>query len=145
MRSLIRWEPANLLGEVERIFSPFFLARRGAGNGDDLAWAPAVELSEKNGSYLVKTELPGVEKKGLSVAIEDGVITIKAEKKEEKKEEKKNYYCSELRYGAFYRSFELPSSVKADQAKATFKDGVLEINIPKREEPEKKAATVKIE
>ncbi len=141
MKSLIRWEPGNLLDEVDRLF----FGRRGSGTGYEVAWTPAIELAERNGSYLVKAELPGVEKKDLRVTIGDGVLTIKAERKEVKEEKTRNGYHSEFRYGSFYRAFELPSSVKADDAKVSFRDGVLELTIPKVEKPEKKATELKIE
>ena len=107
--------------------------------------SPSVDIFEEGDDVVVKTELPGMEKDNVDINLTDNSITISGEKKKEEKVEKKNYYHFERSYGSFSRSFALPSEVQADMAKATFKNGVLEVRIPKTEEAKKKKIHVTIE
>jgi HSP20 family protein len=145
------WRPfESLRREVDRLFEDFdrgfwrfpsrslfdiepFWRRGGT--------APAVDIVEREKDYQVTAELPGMEEKDVEVKVTDDVMTIKGEKKEEKEEKKKDYYLSERRYGAFQRSFSLPSGVAADKIEANFKKGVLTVTLPKQPEaikPERK-------
>ena len=107
--------------------------------------SPSVDLYEEGDDIILKAELPGINKQDVSVNLTDHIITISGEKKKEEKVEDKNFYRVERSYGSFTRSFELPSDVKADQVKAKFHDGVLEIRMPKTEEAKQKAKSVPIE
>lgn len=106
---------------------------------------PSVDIFEEGSDIVLKAELPGIDKENISVDLTDHIITISGEKKKEEKVEDKNFYRVERSYGSFTRSFELPSDVKADQVKAKFHDGVLEIRLPKTEEAKQKAKSVPIE
>ncbi len=97
------------------------------------AWAPAIDVSETEKEYIVKAELPGINKKDIDISLTDGVLTVKGEKKQEKKEEKENYHYMETRYGSFYRSVRLPDDVSAEKVDATFADGVLTVTVAKTE------------
>jgi HSP20 family protein len=108
-------------------------------------FSPSVDIFEEGDEVVVKAETPGMKKEDLDVKIEEDAITITGEKKTEEKVEKKDYYRLERSYGSFCRSFRLPADVQADKAKATFKDGVLEVRVPKTEEAKKKAKRVEIE
>jgi HSP20 family protein len=94
---------------------------------------------------VVKAELPGMKKEDIDVSLTEDTITISGEKKKEEKIEKKDYYSLERSYGSFKRSFSLPAEVQTEKASAKFKDGVLEIRIPKTEEAKKKEKKVLIE
>lgn len=120
--------------EIDRFFSDFFsLEPARVFPGD---WSPRVDVSEDENAIHVKAEVPGISEKDLNVTVEHGVLTIDGEKKEERKEEddKKRYIVSERSYGSFSRSIALPEAIKADEIRASFKDGILTIEIPKAEE-----------
>ena len=106
---------------------------------------PDVDIFESDGDVVMKAELPGMKKEDIEVTLSDGSITISGEKKQEEEIKKKDYYKVERSYGSFCRTFSLPSEVKADKAKSTFKDGVLEVRMPKSEEAKSKEVKVKIE
>ncbi len=106
--------------------------------------APSIDIYEEGGDVVVKAELPGMKKEEIEVNLTDDSITISGEKKKTEKVEKKGYFCLERSYGSFARSLTLPSEVRPDDARATFKDGILEIRIPKTEEAMKKVKKVTI-
>ncbi|MDA8090025.1 MAG: Hsp20/alpha crystallin family protein [Nitrospiraceae bacterium] len=156
-KELIKREPARALSpfeHLERQFEEFF------GRPFSLLkqpwWpakrmfeleepAPSVDIFEEGGDIVLKAELPGISKQDISVNLADHTITISGEKKKEEKVEEKDFYRVERSYGSFTRSFELPADVKADQVKAKFRDGVLEVRLPMTEEARKKAKSVPIE
>jgi HSP20 family protein len=107
-------------------------------------WTPAVDITEKDDEYLVKVELPGVEKNDVQITLESNILTVKGEKKQEKEEKGENYHRMERSYGSFQRSFTLPTTVKSDKIDASFKDGVLSIRLPKSEEAKPKLIEVKV-
>ena len=140
------WRPNRSLypftREVDRIFgsvfgSPFFEQQRSA-------LVPALDFIEDENSYLVKVELPGVLEKDISITLADGHLEIKGEKKEEKEEGTELTYCSERRYGSFSRVVALPSGVDGENVTAKFKNGILEIALPKKEEAKPKEVKVKV-
>jgi HSP20 family protein len=154
-KEMVKVEPAKPLSrfeEMEREFEDFF--RRPFSMMMPSWWpvpkmpevaSPAVDIFEDNGNVVVKAEMPGMTKDELDVKIADNVLTISGEKKKEEKVEKQNYFRMERSYGSFTRSFSLPSDVQTDKIKAQFRDGVLEITIPKTAEAMKKQKKVKIE
>lgn len=153
---LAPWRPfaevARLEREMERAFGDFFGGRlprmweerfspwRSLGLRE-----PAVDVFEEKDEFVVKAELPGMTKDDIQVNIAEHLLTIKGEKKKEEKTEEKDYYRSERTYGAFARSIPLPTEVNPEKVNATFKNGVLEIRLPKSEEAKKKEIKVKIE
>ena len=104
-----------------------------------------VDIFEAGDNVVVKAEIPGLKKEDIEVNLTGDMITISGEKKKEEKVEKKDYYRVECSYGSFTRSFHLPKEVQTDKAKATFKDGVLEVKVPKTEEAKKKEKKVPVE
>jgi HSP20 family protein len=104
---------------------------------------PSVEIEEKDKSFELTAELPGMTKKDIEVEVKEGVLTIRGERKSEKEENKKGVRYSERTFGSFSRSFNLPEGVASDQIKAEFKDGLLTLEIPKA--PEKIKEVKKIE
>ena len=107
--------------------------------------SPAIDVFEEDNAVVVKAELPGMKKEDISVELSNGILKIKGEKKREEKVEKKNYYRTERSLGSFERRISLPAETQVDKAKASFKDGLLEIKIPKSEETKKKQRKINIE
>jgi HSP20 family protein len=116
--------------------------------GTDLSfadWAPSVDIEEAEDKYVIKADLPGVDKKDINVKLENGVLSIRGEKRIEKETGKDTkQHRTERFYGTFARSFTLPEAVKADKVDASYKDGVLLLAIPKAEEAKPKSIDIKV-
>jgi HSP20 family protein len=93
-------------------------------------WAPAVDVFERGGEFVVRADLPGMKREDITIEMTDGEMILRGERKHEKEEKKEGYYRSERSYGSFFRTIELPEGVKIDQAKAVARDGTLEVKIP---------------
>lgn len=121
------------------------LARRPeeTGRGRIAALSPAVDLGEDEKSYLVSAELPGVRREDVTVELHEDVLTIRGEKKSERDEKKDRSHWIERSYGSFSRSFTLPPNAVADELKASFKDGVLSVEIPKKEAAKARQIAIK--
>jgi HSP20 family protein len=126
---------------------PFGLTRwpRMSRMMEEIEPTPSVDIYEEGDNIVLKSEMPGMSKEDVEVNLTENTVTISGEKKKEEKLEKKNYYRLERSFGSFKRSFALPEEVQSDKAKATFKNGVLEIRVPKSEEAKKKEKKLKIE
>ncbi len=108
-------------------------------------WAPSVDIDEEEDQYVIKADLPGVDKKDIEVKLENGVLSIRGEKHTEKETGKgTKRHRTERFHGTFARSFTLPDAVKADQVDASYKDGVLSLVIPKAEEAKPRAIDIKV-
>lgn len=112
---------------------------------EEMVNAPSVDIYEEGDQIIVKSEMPGMSKKDIEISLTDDTVTLTGEKKKEEKTEKKDYLRMERSYGSFKRTFTLPTEIQTDKAKASFKDGVLEIKIPKSEAAKKKEHKIKIE
>src|SRR5262245_61827960 len=112
-----------------RMFEDFGLSQE-RGFGEMTAWSPAVEVFERDNDMVVRAELPGLSKADIKVEMTDEGLVIHGERKKEKEEEHEGWYRSELSYGEFRRLIPMPEGVNADQAKASFENGVLEITAP---------------
>lgn len=108
-------------------------------------FSPTVDIFEEGNDVVVKAELPGMGKDDIDVNVTDDVITISGEKKSEEKIEKKDYFRFERSYGSFSRSLTLPAETQTDKAKASFKNGVLEVRIPKTEAAVRKVKKITID
>jgi len=117
--------PFSFMQRMQDEMERFFGAGREGG-----AWWPAMEVTEKEGKMIIRTDLPGIDKNDVKVELTDGSLTIRGERKREQQEEKQGFHRSERSYGSFFRSIPLPEGSNPDQAKAQFKDGVLEVTIP---------------
>lgn len=104
--------------------------------------SPKVDIIDRDKELLIRAELPGVDKKDLNISMTDNTITIKASTRYEEKDEKGDYYRTEIAQGHFSRTISLPAEVDIDQAKTTFKDGVLELSVPKRERSQRRSIQV---
>jgi HSP20 family protein len=130
--------------EMDELFERFF----GELPSLDIAgpgWAPRLDVAENKDSVTVKAELPGVEAKDLDISVSGDVLTIKGEKRQEREEKDEHRHLVERSYGAFSRMVRLPAPVASDKVKATFKNGVLTIVLPKTEEAKRKAIPIKVE
>jgi len=108
-------------------------------------WNPSVDIVEDKEEIRLKLEMPGLTAEDVHIDVEKNVLTLKGEKKKEEKTDGENYYCLERSYGCFSRSFELPDYAKQDKIKAEFKNGVLNIRIPKAVEAKPKKIEVAIQ
>lgn len=155
-RSVVPWRPFSEMArweqEMERMFDDFF-GRRLRPIRDERGWpsrgvgvsVPVVDLYEEKDEIVAKVELPGMGKEDIQVNITDHLLTIKGEKKKEQEIKEEDYYRSERAFGSFTRTLELPRAVQVEKAKASFKNGVLEIRLPKTEEAKRKEIKVKVD
>jgi len=159
VKGVSRYEPAlssspfslmrRLSDDMERIFEETWGGRQFPRlfRGLDLAetrWTPNIEAFERKGEFVVRADLPGMTKDNVTVEVLDNQLVIQGERKEEKEQKEKGYYACERSYGSFYRAIPLPDGIKADEAKATFKDGVLEVAMPAAKAPEKHGRQLEI-
>jgi HSP20 family protein len=130
--------------EMEGLFGRFFRDWPFPGLfGEGRAFAPAVDMLDKKDEVVLRADLPGLEQKDIDVTVGEGVLTIRGERKEEKEVKEEDYYCCERWAGGFERSLTLPSGVDADKVKATFKNGILEVHLPKAEKAKGKTVEIK--
>ena len=143
--AIIRWEPARELASMEvdrlnRMFSDFY------EETFSRAWVPPVDIYETDGHEVVlKAELPDMKREDINVTFENGVLTLKGERKFEQEVKKENFQRIERRHGSFSRSFTLPNTVDAGRISASYRDGVLTIRLPQREEAKPKQIAVNVE
>lgn len=131
--SLVR----RFVDEVDRLAEDFGVGRglfssleRGLPNGAGGAWSPQVEMFERNGELVLRADLPGLSKDDVKVELADNAVTITGERRDEREEKREGFYSSERSYGKFYRPLPLPQGVNTDDARASFRDGVLEVTMP---------------
>lgn len=146
MNTIMRWEPfrnlSSLQEQVNWLFESNFPSR---GSESALtAWAPAVDVYETENELVIKADLPDVSEKDLDVRVENNILTIHGERKFEQRVKEENYLRMERSYGSFSRSFSLPNSVNTEAIKAEYKDGVLNITLPKRAESKPKQVKVAV-
>jgi HSP20 family protein len=149
MRNLRTFDPWRDFGSLQdRINMLFDDTLRGTAEGDEQlmrgAWAPAVDIHESEEGFSVTADLPGVNKEDIKIDLKDNTLTISGEKKFEEKTPKENYIRIERSYGKFVRSFSMPNNIDSGKIKATFKDGTLELIIPKKEEAKPKQITIDV-
>jgi HSP20 family protein len=117
--------------EMDRAFESFGLSRGwGFGGGETTGWSPAVEVFERDNNLVVRADLPGLNKDDVKVEMTDSGLIIQGERKREHEEKGEGWYRSERSYGQFYRVIPLPEGANAEQAKAQFENGVLEVAVP---------------
>ena len=141
MSKLIPWrgEIDRLRDEMDRLYDRFFDWRPFHRFSEEGEWLPSLDVSETSKEIVVKAELPGLEAKDIDVSLDGNVLTLRGERKQEKEERDESFHRVERSYGSFSRSIRLPADVDHAQIKATYKRGVLKINLPKiRKESGKK-------
>jgi HSP20 family protein len=147
MNTISRWDPirgfTSLHDQVNRLLDSNF--SRGGNTETDLAtWAPPVDIYETEGELVVKADLPDLDEKDIDVRIENNVLTIHGERKFEKTVNQDSYLRVERTYGAFSRSFSLPNTIDSEQIHADYRNGVLSVRMPKREESKPKQIKVSV-
>ena len=136
--AITRYEPWGLLSQLQRELE------RGTAEGSTATaeWAPAVDIKEEADKFVIHADIPGVKPEEIDISMEDGVLTIRGEKKSKAQTEKEGYKRVERTYGSFYRRFSLPDTANAEAISAASKHGVLEVVIPKREAVQPKKINV---
>jgi HSP20 family protein len=148
--SLVRWDPfrdvATLQDRINRLFADAF--PRSADSDEEMnlsAWRPAVDIFETDNALVLQAELPGVRKEDVSVEVKENVLTIKGERIRKDAVSRENYYRQERYFGSFSRSFNLRHPVNPEKIKAKFKNGILQVEVPKPQEEKPKQVTVNVE
>jgi HSP20 family protein len=144
MAMLSRYEPfrdlARLTDEMNRLFGE----ERLYNAGESVGWTPACDIYEDDEAVTLRFELAGVDPKAVDIRFENGVMTVKGERKLEREDRRENYHRIERSYGTFTRSFSLPGTIDAEKIRAEAKDGVLTLMLPKRAEAKPRAIQVKV-
>jgi len=154
MNTLTRWNPLRDVDDIQRRMASLLdltpaLFRRGNLVPDDenitvSEWAPLVDIAEDDKEYLIKAELPEVQKEDVKVTVDNGTLTITGERKAEKEEKGRKFHRVERYYGRFERSFSIPDDADGANVKAEFKDGVLRVHLAKSEKARPKQIEVKV-
>ena len=148
--SIVRWDPlrnvAVLQDRINRMFNEAFGSSKDFEDEVSMsAWRPATDIYDTDNALVIKTEIPGIEKDDVSIEVKGNVLTIKGERSFDKEIKEENYYRKERSFGKFQRSFALPEAVNPEVIKANFKNGVLEIKVPKTEEKKPKQISINVE
>ena len=152
MAGLVQWNRSDPFRELEEIgqrFNRLFggLPTIGEGRREAMTvadWVPSVDITEDNKEYLIKAEIPEVNKDDARVTVQEGVLTIQGQRRQEKEEKDKRFHRIERAYGTFVRSFSLPENVAEENVRAEFKDGMLWVHLPKTEKAKPKSIEVKV-
>jgi HSP20 family protein len=147
--AVVRWDPFRDLGLLQdRMNRLFDDAGRGWRNDEPAAttsWSPAVDIFETEGEIVVKAELPGMDRKDIALHLENNVLSLRGERRFEKETKDENYQRIERSYGNFSRSFSIPATVDEEKIRADYKDGVLKIILPKKEQAKPKQIKIATE
>ena len=150
MNALTQWDPFKEMDELQNRISSLFGKSDGQGrDGPEESitsseWAPLVDIIEDDKEYLVKAELPEVQREDVRVSVDNGMLTIRGERRIEKEEKNKRFHRLERGYGSFVRSFLLPDIAEASTVTAELKDGILRVHLPKSGKSTKKHIEVKV-
>ena len=142
---MVRWEP---FGEFDTLFTrlvPSLRRLQLEGSGKKLDWAPSADISETDKEFVIRAELPAVNKEDVQVTLDDGMLTIKGERKQHKDDKNEKFHRVESFYGSFERSFSPPDNTNADTIRCESKDGILTVHIPKTETPKQKAKQITVQ
>jgi HSP20 family protein len=142
------WRPfrdlERMRREMDRVWDSFFREKPVVEAGEVGEWFPSLDITETKNDIVVKAEIPGMDPKDIDISLTNDILTIKGEKKQEKEEKEENYHLIERSYGKFIRLVRLPGEVKSDKISASYKNGVLNITLPKSEEAKKKEVKIKV-
>jgi HSP20 family protein len=144
--NIIKWDPFRELEDMQARLNR--MLNESPGRTDEpfafADWAPAVDIQETDKEYVVKADLPEVKKEDIKIELADGVLTIEGERKKEKEENGKKFHRVERQYGQFVRRFVLPNEVDTAKVKVEFKDGVLNVHLPKSANGKVKSVEIKV-
>jgi HSP20 family protein len=138
--ALARWDPTRevdvLQNDMNRLFDAFLQGRGGnrAAGGAMQRWIPPMDLTEAEGKYVIRADLPGLSEEDIEIQVKDDVLTISGERKSEHQDSGEGFYRVERSFGRFSRSLDLPAGVDVAAVTAAFENGVLEVRVPKSEE-----------
>ncbi len=135
--NIIKYDPFRELRGLQDEMNRLFVSNFSRGSEEGLtsgAWSPSVDIFENKENLVLEAELPGMKREDVEVSIENNILTLRGERKFEKKDDGDQFHRVERSYGAFTRSFTLPQTVKAEGATADFTNGMLRVELPKREE-----------
>jgi HSP20 family protein len=145
MAMMTRWDPfrdlQRLQDEVSRAFDDRLLTR----GGESVGWTPKVDIFEDENGVSLDFELAGVQPKDVDIRFENGVLTLRGERKLEREDKRDNYHRVEVEYGTFTRSFSLPGTIDAEKIQAESKNGILKVHLPKKPEAKPRAIQVKVQ
>jgi HSP20 family protein len=141
--AIIRWEPARELQTMNRLFNTFFDSPSNGGPALR-RWIPAMDVTETDDQYVLRADLPGMSESDVNVELDDNVLTISGERKSEHEQRSKGFYRVERASGSFSRSLTLPEGVDADDIQASFDNGVLEVRVPKPEQPKPRKVQISV-
>ena len=145
---LVRWQPFDGLNRIQHrindLFDEAFARSRPLSNATNGVWLAPVDILESKDSYLIRAELPGMKRTDFNLEVKDGTLTLTGERKWDEPAEGVEYHRVERVAGKFTRSFSLPRSVKSDEIKATYRDGILEIHVPKAAEAKAKQIAISV-
>jgi HSP20 family protein len=148
VQTLTQWDPftemADLRREMDQVFGDFFGRTPSSMAATEAIWSPLVDIHETKDGFQLMVELPGVKQEDIQVSVEGETLTLKGERRREAEVKEDQYHRVERSYGRFERSIVLPSVVDPSRVKATYRDGVLEIQLPKKEEAKPKAIKVEV-
>ncbi|MBK9515800.1 MAG: Hsp20/alpha crystallin family protein [Anaeromyxobacter sp.] len=144
MAMLTRFDPFRDLARLQEEVARTFDDRHGLRGGESMGWTPACDIYEDGEALTLRFELAGVDPKDVDIRFEEGVLTLRGERRKEKEEKKENYHRVEMSYGSFTRSFSLPAVVDAEKIKAEAKNGVLTVTLPKKAEAKPRPISVKV-
>ena len=144
--NLVRFDPFRELEEMSSRLNTMFARPNGRRDEGEsfAAWTPAMDVEETDREYLVKADLPDVKKQDVKVSIENGVLSVEGERKQEKEEKTKKFHRMERMYGRFVRRVMVPTDVDAQKVAADFKDGVLNVHLPKSETAKPRTIDVQV-
>jgi HSP20 family protein len=144
MAMLTRYDPFRDLFRLQDLLSRSFDDRLGSTNGESVGWAPACDIYEDSEGVTVRFELAGVDPKDVDIHFENGLLTMRGERRLEKEDKKEGYHRVEMQYGSFSRSFSLPGTVDAEKIRAESKNGLLTVTLPKKAEAKPRPIQVKV-
>ena len=144
MASMTRFDPFRDLQRVQDEMAKLFDDRLMARGGESVGWTPKVDIFEDEEGVALRFELAGVDPKDVDIRFENGVLTLRGDRKMENEDKRENYHRVELAYGTFTRSFSLPATIDAEKIRAESKNGVLTVHLPKKPEAKPKSIQVKV-
>jgi len=146
--AVVKWDPfrdlISIQDRMNRLFEQTLSRSRGEEGVSATTWTPAVDIYETVDTIVMKAELPGVAREDIQIQINDNTLTLKGERRFAKDVHEESYLRIERAYGSFHRSFTLPATVRQENIRAVFKDGVLELSLPKAEESKPKRISIDV-
>ena len=142
MATLVRWEPFREIASLQNEMSRFMNGLLEGNGRTAQSWIPALDVSETESEIVYALDLPGIPEEKISVELDDGALTITAERERKQEESQDRFYRFERRYGTFTRTFGVPQGVSESDVSADYKDGVLEVHVRKPEQPKPKRIQV---